>query len=78
MEDTHTVLPSLATSGLPDHSFVAAYNGHGGDMTALIAAKEMWRCVEKQATFVTYLAMQPDGRGRPAGQSSQWPPILCC
>ena len=39
MEDQHTVL--LGMPQLPDHSFIAVYDGHGGEQTAQIASEQL-------------------------------------
>ena len=39
MEDAHTLVVSM--DGLPDHSFFAVYDGHGGGMVAKHAGKHM-------------------------------------
>ena len=39
MEDAHTLVVGM--DGLPDHSFFAVYDGHGGDMVAKHAGKHM-------------------------------------
>jgi protein phosphatase 1B len=51
-EDAHTLVPSVP--GLPGHSFVAIYDGHGGKAAALVAAEMALGYVRKQPEFEAY------------------------
>ena len=54
MEDAHAVMADVP--GLLGHSFVAVYDGHGGDKTALLARQEMLKCITMQPEFSEYSA----------------------
>jgi serine/threonine protein phosphatase PrpC len=54
MEDSHTIIVSI--KGLPGHSFVAVYDGHGGSMCANYAGKEMMRFIQATPDYKAYLA----------------------
>jgi serine/threonine protein phosphatase PrpC len=54
MEDDHAVVPSLEDE-LCDHSFVAVFDGHGGDATAHIAAETTLGHIRAQAEWEEYV-----------------------
>lgn len=53
MEDAHIItdLPAL-----PDHTFVAVFDGHGGSGAAIYAGREMVRILEETAQYKQYAA----------------------
>lgn len=53
MEDSHIAvdMPSL-----PDHTFLAVFDGHGGAGAAIFAAKNMVNCLEKTKQWKMYVA----------------------
>ena len=55
MEDAHSVVGSLG-GALADHSWVGVYDGHGGERTAQIAAREMLCYVRRTPEFARYVA----------------------
>ena len=85
MEDQHTVL--LGMPQLPDHSFIAVYDGHGGKQTAQIAGEKLLGYLQRQPSYLRYVqaaapetlgeAMRtnahrvPRARSRPAGVSGR-------
>ena len=54
MEDAHQIAASVP--GLPGHSFVAVYDGHGGAVAAEIAGAEMLSYLQKQPQYAEYSA----------------------
>lgn len=52
MEDQHTC--EVAIPGLEGHSFFAVYDGHGGDLAAKVAAKEVLPAIQNQQAFKQY------------------------
>ena len=67
MEDAHTVLASLADDGLPDHSFVAVYDGHAGKQTSALAAEKLLGYIRKQPEFEQYRSAAAVGGGCSGG-----------
>lgn len=61
MEDAHCIVPSM-DDGLGDHSFVAIYDGHGGDATANIAAETMLSYITGQPEYKEYCALDDSQR----------------
>jgi serine/threonine protein phosphatase PrpC len=62
MEDQHTVL--LGMPQLPDHSFIAVYDGHGGKQTAQIAGEKLLGYLQRQPSYLRYLqAAAPETLG---------------
>ena len=53
MEDTHTIVANV--DGLEGHSFVAVYDGHGGDACAKYAGDHMMRHIRETPQFNEYL-----------------------
>eukprot|EP00611_Tribonema_gayanum_P018313 TRINITY_DN31407_c0_g1_i1.p1 TRINITY_DN31407_c0_g1~~TRINITY_DN31407_c0_g1_i1.p1 ORF type:complete len:270 (-),score=82.06 TRINITY_DN31407_c0_g1_i1:45-854(-) len=60
MEDSHTIITAMP--GLPNHSFVAVYDGHGGSMCATYAGKEMMRFLRATLDYELYVAQPAGGR----------------
>eukprot|EP00903_Cladosiphon_okamuranus_P015406 g14229.t2 len=55
MEDSHTIIANV--EGLEGHSFVAIYDGHGGESCAAYAGKNMMRHIRETPEFATYAEM---------------------
>lgn len=54
MEDAHQI--QIQIPGLPGHSFIAVYDGHGGAVAAEIAGAHMLAYLQKQPQYVAYAA----------------------
>lgn len=54
MEDAHVLVPSLEGQDLPEHAFVGVYDGHGGEQTALLAAKHLLNYIVRRPEFDEY------------------------
>jgi|EP01047_Picozoa_sp_COSAG01_P045538 serine/threonine protein phosphatase PrpC len=54
MEDAHQLLGVVP--GLPDHAFVAVYDGHGGSVAAEIAGQQMLAYIQQQPEYGEYVA----------------------
>uniref|UniRef100_A0A7S2HRS3 PPM-type phosphatase domain-containing protein n=1 Tax=Octactis speculum TaxID=3111310 RepID=A0A7S2HRS3_9STRA len=57
MEDAHTIKPSISV--LPDHSFFAVFDGHGGDFSAHFAAQHLYHCFLRRFEFKIYIDSSP-------------------
>jgi len=71
MEDQHTVL--LGMPQLPDHSFIAVYDGHGGEQTAQIASEQLLGFLQRQPDYVRYVE-QVHAQGTPRSTGTTPPP----
>ena len=56
MEDQHTVL--IGMPALPDHTFLAIYDGHGGAETAELAAEHYISHLQHQPSYTRYVQQQ--------------------
>lgn len=53
MEDAHTIVTKV--DRLEGHSFVAVFDGHGGDLCALYASENMLRHITETPQFNEYV-----------------------
>ena len=62
MEDCHTIVGSWASAGLPDHTLVAVFDGHGGNLTSRLAAEQVVAHIEAEPAFKEYVSLPPPER----------------
>jgi hypothetical protein len=60
MEDQHTCVTNIP--GLPGHAFFAVYDGHGGDVAAILSEQMVLPYIQKQKQYIQYCKMPEDKR----------------
>eukprot|EP01051_Picozoa_sp_SAG22_P019653 SAG22_NODE_3697_length_1570_cov_2.770224_1_plen_197_part_00 len=60
MEDQHTCATSIP--GLDGHAFFAVYDGHGGDVAAILSEKMLLPAIQKQSQYIAYMKSPPNQR----------------